>query len=147
MANTLANLHPRRLRRARETKSDPFREQRRASEIHHRHCVGAETKADCDKQHAGPRTYLDRIETGFGFVQLGERHQGRFIGFHQPPAVGSRQIRLAGGFWRVLIFAVATRYRDSLHPNQQKHHAKKSFRQEYVELLEKFGVEYLTELS
>lgn len=26
--------------------------------------------------------------------------------------------------------------------NQQKHHAKKSFRQEYVELLEKFGVEY-----
>ena len=26
--------------------------------------------------------------------------------------------------------------------NQQKHHAKKSFRDEYVELLEKFGVEY-----
>ena len=26
--------------------------------------------------------------------------------------------------------------------NQQKHHAKKSFREEYVELLEKFGVEY-----
>jgi hypothetical protein len=28
--------------------------------------------------------------------------------------------------------------------NQQKHHAKKSFRDEYVELLEKFGVEYDT---
>jgi REP element-mobilizing transposase RayT len=26
--------------------------------------------------------------------------------------------------------------------NQQKHHAKKSFREEYVALLEKFGVEY-----
>ena len=26
--------------------------------------------------------------------------------------------------------------------NQQKHHAKKSFRDEYMELLEKFGVEY-----
>ena len=26
--------------------------------------------------------------------------------------------------------------------NQQKHHAKKTFRQEYVELLEKFGVDY-----
>ncbi len=26
--------------------------------------------------------------------------------------------------------------------NQQKHHAKKSFRDEYTELLEKFGVEY-----
>ena len=26
--------------------------------------------------------------------------------------------------------------------NQQKHHAKKSFHEEYVELLEKFGVEY-----
>jgi hypothetical protein len=26
--------------------------------------------------------------------------------------------------------------------NQQKHHAKKSFREEYVELLEKFGVDY-----
>ena len=26
--------------------------------------------------------------------------------------------------------------------NQQKHHAKKSFRNEYLELLEKFGVEY-----
>ena len=26
--------------------------------------------------------------------------------------------------------------------NQQKHHVKKSFRDEYVELLEKFGVEY-----
>ena len=26
--------------------------------------------------------------------------------------------------------------------NQQKHHAKKTFRDEYVELLEKFGVEY-----
>jgi REP element-mobilizing transposase RayT len=26
--------------------------------------------------------------------------------------------------------------------NQQKHHAKKSFRDEYVELLEKFGVKY-----
>ena len=26
--------------------------------------------------------------------------------------------------------------------NQQKHHAKKSFREEYVELLEKFGVQY-----
>ena len=26
--------------------------------------------------------------------------------------------------------------------NQQKHHAKKSFREEYVELLEKFGVKY-----
>ena len=26
--------------------------------------------------------------------------------------------------------------------NQQKHHAKKSFRDEYVELLERFGVEY-----
>jgi REP element-mobilizing transposase RayT len=26
--------------------------------------------------------------------------------------------------------------------NQQKHHATKTFRQEYVELLEKFGVEY-----
>ncbi len=26
--------------------------------------------------------------------------------------------------------------------NQQKHHAKKSFRDEYVELLEKFGVDY-----
>ena len=26
--------------------------------------------------------------------------------------------------------------------NQQKHHAKKSFRQEYIALLEKFGVEY-----
>jgi hypothetical protein len=26
--------------------------------------------------------------------------------------------------------------------NQQKHHAKKSFRDEYVELLEKFCVEY-----
>jgi len=26
--------------------------------------------------------------------------------------------------------------------NQQKHHAEKSFRDEYVELLEKFGVEY-----
>ena len=26
--------------------------------------------------------------------------------------------------------------------NQQKHHAKKSFRDEYVELLEKFGIEY-----
>jgi REP element-mobilizing transposase RayT len=26
--------------------------------------------------------------------------------------------------------------------NQQKHHAKKSFREEYVELLEKFGVNY-----
>jgi putative transposase len=28
--------------------------------------------------------------------------------------------------------------------NQQKHHAKKSFREEYVELLEKFGVDYKT---
>lgn len=26
--------------------------------------------------------------------------------------------------------------------NQQKHHARKSFREEYVELLEKFGVDY-----
>jgi REP element-mobilizing transposase RayT len=26
--------------------------------------------------------------------------------------------------------------------NQQRHHAKKSFRDEYIELLEKFGVEY-----
>jgi REP element-mobilizing transposase RayT len=26
--------------------------------------------------------------------------------------------------------------------NQQKHHAKKTFRQEYVDLLERFGVEY-----
>ncbi len=26
--------------------------------------------------------------------------------------------------------------------NQQKHHAKKSFRDEYTDLLEKFGVEY-----
>ena len=26
--------------------------------------------------------------------------------------------------------------------NQQKHHAKKSFREEYVELLEKFSVDY-----
>jgi REP element-mobilizing transposase RayT len=26
--------------------------------------------------------------------------------------------------------------------NQQKHHAKKSFREEYVQLLEKFGVDY-----
>jgi len=26
--------------------------------------------------------------------------------------------------------------------NQQKHHAKKSFREEYVELLEKFNVDY-----
>ncbi len=26
--------------------------------------------------------------------------------------------------------------------NQQKHHAKKSFREEYVELLERFGVDY-----
>ena len=26
--------------------------------------------------------------------------------------------------------------------NQEKHHARKSFREEYVELLEKFGVEY-----
>lgn len=26
--------------------------------------------------------------------------------------------------------------------NQQEHHAKKSFREEYVALLEKFGVEY-----
>ncbi len=26
--------------------------------------------------------------------------------------------------------------------NQEKHHSKKSFRQEYIELLEKFGVEY-----
>ena len=26
--------------------------------------------------------------------------------------------------------------------NQQKHHAKKSFREEYVELLEKFNVQY-----
>jgi putative transposase len=26
--------------------------------------------------------------------------------------------------------------------NQQKHHAKKSFREEYVELLEKFAVDY-----
>ena len=26
--------------------------------------------------------------------------------------------------------------------NQQKHHSKKSFREEYIELLEKFGVEY-----
>ena len=26
--------------------------------------------------------------------------------------------------------------------NQQKHHAKKSFREEYLELLEKFGVDY-----
>ena len=26
--------------------------------------------------------------------------------------------------------------------NQQKHHAKKSFREEYVEMLEKFGVDY-----
>jgi hypothetical protein len=26
--------------------------------------------------------------------------------------------------------------------NQQEHHAKKSFRDEYLELLEKFGVEY-----
>ena len=33
---------------------------------------------------------------------------------------------------------VVIRYID----NQQKHHAKKSFREEYVTLLEKFGVEY-----
>jgi hypothetical protein len=26
--------------------------------------------------------------------------------------------------------------------NQQKHHAKKTFREEYIQLLEKFGVEY-----
>jgi hypothetical protein len=26
--------------------------------------------------------------------------------------------------------------------NQQKHHTTKSFREEYVELLEKFGVDY-----
>ena len=26
--------------------------------------------------------------------------------------------------------------------NQQQHHAKKTFREEYVELLEKFGVDY-----
>ena len=26
--------------------------------------------------------------------------------------------------------------------NQQKHHAKKSFRDEYIDLLEKFGVDY-----
>jgi putative transposase len=26
--------------------------------------------------------------------------------------------------------------------NQQKHHARKTFREEYVELLEKFGVDY-----
>ena len=26
--------------------------------------------------------------------------------------------------------------------NQPKHHAKKSFREEYLEMLEKFGVEY-----
>jgi len=28
--------------------------------------------------------------------------------------------------------------------NQQRHHAKKSFREEYVELLERFGVDYDT---
>jgi hypothetical protein len=32
---------------------------------------------------------------------------------------------------------------DSLD-DKQKHHAKKSFREEYVELLEKFGVDYDT---
>ena len=26
--------------------------------------------------------------------------------------------------------------------NQQKHHARRTFQQEYVELLERFGVEY-----
>jgi len=49
---------------------------------------------------------------------------------------------MAGGFWRVFPFTLATWHGHSYIEIQQKHHAKKSFREEYIELLEQFNVDY-----
>ena len=57
------------------------------------------------------------------------------------------------GGWKILVqegFGAFSYSRSQLGTviryieNQQGHHAKKSFREEYVELLERFGVDYDT---
>jgi len=49
---------------------------------------------------------------------------------------------MAGGIWRFLIQPKP--YTRVYHyiQNQKEHHKKKTFRQEYIEMLEKFDIDY-----
>jgi hypothetical protein len=72
-----------------------------------------------------------------GLVGLDQRHENRYIQIHQREALGSRPVFVAFSHSRSQLGTVI-RYIQN-HP---QHHAKKSFRTGYLQLLDKFGVEY-----
>ena len=50
------------------------------------------------------------------------------------------KIFVAGRFWRIFLCTFTIGRRHRLYPESGKHHANKSFREEYLSLLEKFKV-------
>jgi ribosomal protein L13E len=56
--------------------------------------------------------------------------------------MGARKIQLAGGIRRVFTRHSQVDVVVKYIQNQEEHHRKKTFKQEYVEMLKKFAVEY-----
>jgi hypothetical protein len=58
----------------------------------------------------------------------------------QQEALGQREILLVGGLWRILVFPVAARPSRQIRPQSEEHHAKQTFKGEYLSLLRKFDI-------
>jgi len=73
---------------------------------------------------------------------IASRHQGQLLAVRERKTVGWRKILLAGRFWCVLVFRSQIDSVIRYIQNQPRHHARHTFRREYIELLRKFEVDY-----
>ena len=77
-----------------------------------------------------------------GGVRPGPGREEWFVEFHQPPEMGAGAIFLAGGFWGFLVRPFAGSTVIEYIENQPRHHARRSFREEYLRFLKRFEVEH-----
>ena len=56
--------------------------------------------------------------------------------------MGKGQICMAERIWSILLCPFPNRIRLQLHFKQEEHHRKRTFREEYLDFLEKFEVPY-----
>lgn len=112
--------------------------------LHRVHLCRSKQRAEIDRhqQHAGSCSRLHRHKTEHGVIRFGTRHQIQFVNLHQREEMGTRTFQLAKRVWCVFVWhsqigAVVKNIED-----QEKHHAQKTFKEEYLEVLRKFNVEY-----
>jgi hypothetical protein len=138
----LANLHSDCFRGPRKTKLDSSGSQRGDPQVHHWHHPQAEPKTDRDRRHARSSPCFDRDEPGIALSDLVRDVKSDSSVFINGKKWVRGKFNWQEGFG---AFSYGRSQLDSVVKyieNQEEHHSRRTFKDEYLSLLKRFNVDY-----